>query len=53
MNYDEKYDYDEKKVLVAVRLHRPSTGSYLSVNVTSAELAFLDELYPGWERIGG
>lgn len=41
----------QKKILVAVRLHRRATNSYLSLEVTAAELDFLDELYPGWERV--
>lgn len=41
----------EKRILVAVRLHRPTTNSYLNLEVTSAELEFLDELYPGWVRV--
>lgn len=41
----------EKKILVAVRLHRPATNSYLSLEITAAELEFLDELYPGWVQL--
>jgi hypothetical protein len=35
-------------VLVSVRLTRPATGSVLNLEVTSAELPFLAEQYPGW-----
>ena len=42
---------ENKKVLAAVRLHRPATNSYLNVEITAAELDFLDELYPGWVKV--
>jgi hypothetical protein len=51
MMRDEHKNTQPSKVLVAVRLHRPSTGSYLDLSIPAVQLDFLDEMYPGWVRV--
>lgn len=51
MNQDDHKQQQDNHILLSVRLHRRSTDSFLSLEVTPAELEFLDETYPGWVRI--